>query len=123
MRVALRAPAYLGIGLVYAWRYTLRRSSPTARASTTRRCSQYAIDALREHGLVRGSVLAGWRLLRCNPWSRGGVDYATTRGSSDDLCADRRIPLTPLENLLRDVLEWLVPHSTSACRGRGRSSR
>ena len=39
-------------------------------------CSQYAIDALREHGLVRGSVLAGWRLLRCNPWSRGGVDYA-----------------------------------------------
>jgi len=39
-------------------------------------CSQYALDAVREHGLVRGSVLAGWRLLRCNPWSRGGVDYA-----------------------------------------------
>jgi putative membrane protein insertion efficiency factor len=39
-------------------------------------CSQYALDALRQHGLVRGSVLAGWRLLRCNPWSRGGVDYA-----------------------------------------------
>ena len=39
-------------------------------------CSQYALDALREYGLVRGSVLAGWRLLRCNPWSRGGVDYA-----------------------------------------------
>jgi hypothetical protein len=39
-------------------------------------CSQYAIDALRTHGLVRGSVKAGWRLLRCNPWSRGGVDYA-----------------------------------------------
>ena len=39
-------------------------------------CSQYALDALREYGLVRGCVLAGWRLLRCNPWSRGGVDYA-----------------------------------------------
>ena len=39
-------------------------------------CSQYAIDALRKHGLVKGSALAGWRLLRCNPWSRGGVDYA-----------------------------------------------
>ena len=37
-------------------------------------CSQYAIDALRAHGLLRGGVLAGWRLLRCNPWSRGGVD-------------------------------------------------
>jgi uncharacterized protein len=39
-------------------------------------CSQYAIDALRRHGFLRGSVLAGWRLLRCNPWSHGGVDYA-----------------------------------------------
>ena len=32
------------------------------------------IDALKRYGLVRGSVLAGWRLLRCNPWSHGGVD-------------------------------------------------
>jgi uncharacterized protein len=39
-------------------------------------CSQYAIDALREFGLVRGLVLAVWRLVRCNPWSHGGVDYA-----------------------------------------------
>jgi uncharacterized protein len=39
-------------------------------------CSQYALDALREFGVLRGFVLAGWRLLRCNPWSHGGVDYA-----------------------------------------------
>jgi uncharacterized protein len=39
-------------------------------------CSQYAVDALREYGLLKGSVLAGWRLLRCNPWSHGGVDHA-----------------------------------------------
>lgn len=39
-------------------------------------CSRYALDALREHGVLRGLVLAGWRLVRCNPWSRGGVDYA-----------------------------------------------
>jgi uncharacterized protein len=39
-------------------------------------CSQYAIDALRQYGLLRGSVLSVWRLLRCNPWSHGGVDYA-----------------------------------------------
>jgi len=38
-------------------------------------CSQYALDALRQYGLLRGAVLAGWRLLRCNPWSHGGVDY------------------------------------------------
>ncbi len=37
-------------------------------------CSQYAVDALREYGTVRGLVLGGWRLLRCNPWSYGGYD-------------------------------------------------
>ena len=39
-------------------------------------CSAYALEAYREFGFVRGTVLAGWRLLRCNPWSHGGVDYA-----------------------------------------------
>jgi putative membrane protein insertion efficiency factor len=39
-------------------------------------CSAYAVDAVREFGVMRGFVLAGWRLLRCNPWSHGGVDYA-----------------------------------------------
>ena len=39
-------------------------------------CSQYALDAIREFWVLRGFVLAGWRLLRCNPWSHGGVDHA-----------------------------------------------
>jgi putative membrane protein insertion efficiency factor len=39
-------------------------------------CSQYAVDALREHGALRGTFLAAWRVLRCNPWSAGGVDHA-----------------------------------------------
>jgi putative membrane protein insertion efficiency factor len=39
-------------------------------------CSRYALDAYTEFGFVRGTVLAAWRLLRCNPWSHGGVDYA-----------------------------------------------
>ena len=38
-------------------------------------CSAYAVEAIREFGVARGVVLAGWRLLRCNPWSHGGVDY------------------------------------------------
>jgi putative membrane protein insertion efficiency factor len=37
-------------------------------------CSQYAVDALRTYGVMRGTVLAGWRLLRCNPFSYGGYD-------------------------------------------------
>jgi putative membrane protein insertion efficiency factor len=38
-------------------------------------CSAYAVDAVREFGVLRGSVLAVWRVLRCNPFSRGGVDH------------------------------------------------
>jgi putative membrane protein insertion efficiency factor len=61
----------IGIALVHACRLT-----PAGTCKYHPSCSQYALDALREHGLLRGSVLTGWRLLRCNPWSHGGVDYA-----------------------------------------------
>jgi putative membrane protein insertion efficiency factor len=37
-------------------------------------CSRYAVEAIQEYGILRGLVLAGWRLLRCNPWSYGGYD-------------------------------------------------
>ena len=38
-------------------------------------CSQYAVTAIRRYGILRGLVLSGWRVLRCNPWSHGGVDF------------------------------------------------
>ena len=66
---------YAGIALVYVYRYSVGLLFP-GRCKYHPSCSQYAVDALRKHGLVRGSLKAGWRLLRCNPWSRGGVDYA-----------------------------------------------
>ena len=37
-------------------------------------CSAYAVEAVRAYGVLRGLVLAGWRLLRCNPLSHGGFD-------------------------------------------------
>jgi putative membrane protein insertion efficiency factor len=37
-------------------------------------CSEYAAQAITRFGILRGLILAGWRLLRCNPWSHGGVD-------------------------------------------------
>ena len=37
-------------------------------------CSEYAVQAIRMHGVMRGLVLAGWRILRCNPLSNGGID-------------------------------------------------
>ena len=42
-------------------------------------CSRYALDAIQEVGVVRGLILAAWRLLRCNPWSHGGVDHIHER--------------------------------------------
>ncbi len=37
-------------------------------------CSAYAVQAVESYGILRGVVLAAWRLLRCNPWSHGGYD-------------------------------------------------
>jgi putative membrane protein insertion efficiency factor len=41
-------------------------------------CSQYAIDAITEYP-IKGFALAAWRLVRCNPWSHGGVDYVVKK--------------------------------------------
>lgn len=38
-------------------------------------CSSYAMGALRRYGTIRGLILAIWRVLRCNPFSDGGVDH------------------------------------------------
>jgi hypothetical protein len=72
-RVVLRVPREALILVVRLYRLTLGpvlgghcRFLPT--------CSEYAIQALRKHGAVRGSLLAAWRLLRCHPFSRGGHD-------------------------------------------------
>jgi uncharacterized protein len=42
-------------------------------------CSAYAAEALRTHGPLRGMLLAAWRLLRCNPFSRGGYDPVSSQ--------------------------------------------
>jgi putative membrane protein insertion efficiency factor len=65
----------VGIAAVYSYRYTFGLLMP-ASCKYHPSCSQYAIDALRKHGLVVGSAKAAWRLARCNPWSHGGVDPA-----------------------------------------------
>lgn len=37
-------------------------------------CSQYALEAVEKYGAVKGGLLALWRILRCNPFSKGGYD-------------------------------------------------
>ena len=63
-------------GLVHAYRgFVSPLLAPRCKYHPT--CSQYALDALRDFGFMRGITLAGWRILRCNPWSHGGVDRVT----------------------------------------------
>ena len=61
------------IGLIHLYRLTLSgwlggqcRFFPT--------CSHYAEDAIREHGALRGSLMAAWRIARCGPFTDGGYD-------------------------------------------------
>ncbi len=62
--------------LVHAYRATVGRLAAGGRCKYHPSCSQYALDAYEEHGVLKGTVLSAWRLLRCNPWSHGGVDHA-----------------------------------------------
>ena len=45
---------------------------PTCRFTPT--CSNYAVEALKKHGAIKGSILTIWRVLRCNPFGKGGYD-------------------------------------------------
>jgi putative membrane protein insertion efficiency factor len=42
-------------------------------------CSAYGLGAVQQYGLVRGGAMTFWRILRCNPWSRGGIDDVPAR--------------------------------------------
>ena len=59
--------------LVQAYQWTLRPLLGT-QCRFHPSCSAYAVDALRGHGALRGVWLSATRILRCNPWCRGGYD-------------------------------------------------
>ncbi|MDP8238495.1 MAG: membrane protein insertion efficiency factor YidD [Candidatus Hatepunaea meridiana] len=37
-------------------------------------CSHYSVESLQRHGLMHGTLLSIWRILRCGPWTKGGID-------------------------------------------------
>ena len=58
---------------IYFYKYCISPlTPPSCRYTPT--CSEYAIEALEKHGVVKGSLLAIFRILRCNPFSKGGYD-------------------------------------------------
>ncbi|MGC8587678.1 MAG: membrane protein insertion efficiency factor YidD [Hydrogenobaculum sp.] len=65
---------YLLIKLVRFWQIFISPLYPSScRFYPT--CSNYAILSIEKYGAFKGSMKAFWRILRCNPWNKGGVDY------------------------------------------------
>ena len=72
-RIVRQVPLLVLVGLIRAYQSVISpMTGPTCKYYPS--CSQYALVAIRRHGVLRGVRLAVWRLLRCNPWSKGGVD-------------------------------------------------
>jgi putative membrane protein insertion efficiency factor len=72
--------AWLLIWPIRAYQLGISRFTPaTCRFYPT--CSNYAIGALRTHGAAKGLLLTAWRLLRCHPWTSGGIDHVPPRGA------------------------------------------
>ncbi len=69
----MTAAASLAIGGVRLYQWTVRPFIG-AQCRFVPSCSEYAVTALRDHGALRGGLLAGRRILRCNPWHPGGYD-------------------------------------------------
>lgn len=73
---------HLLIGMVQGYRRWISPALPP-RCKFYPSCSSYAITALSRYGALRGSALALYRLVRCHPWSLGGVDHVPTRGAHE----------------------------------------
>ena len=72
------------IFLIKTYQLTLspRFSHGSCRFAPT--CSQYALEAIEVHGIFKGCLLAAWRILRCNPFSKGGWDPVPPKKTKED---------------------------------------
>jgi putative membrane protein insertion efficiency factor len=83
----VRALRHLATAPIRLYRRAISPAIPR-RCKYEPSCSRYAVQAIERYGILRGLVLAAWRVLRCNPWSHGGYDPVehqrlfTTRGSA-----------------------------------------
>jgi putative membrane protein insertion efficiency factor len=86
----LRALRELLLAPVHLYRRLISPALPQ-RCKYYPSCSTYAVQAVRELGVIRGTIVAAWRLARCNPWSHGGVDELADRR----LFRDRVVTASP----------------------------
>ena len=77
----MRNPVTTGLMAAVGWYQRNLSPGLPGRCRYSPTCSQYAMEALRIHGAAKGTILSVWRILRCNPWSKGGVDRVPAKGS------------------------------------------
>ena len=65
--------------LISIYQKISKHTPPVCRFTPT--CSEYTRQAVEKYGALKGSLLAVWRVLRCNPWSLGGVDFVPDKFS------------------------------------------
>jgi len=68
----------ISLGVIGAYQRWISRAVPR-RCRYEPTCSAYAVEAIERFGALRGTILAAWRLLRCNPFSHGGFDPVPKR--------------------------------------------
>ena len=77
-----RAPRMVGVGIVAIYRAAISPvihalNGPACRFEPS--CSEYARDAIAEYGIIRGGIMAVWRVARCNPLGGHGYDPVASR--------------------------------------------
>ena len=77
-------------------------------------CSQYGLEAIEKYGALKGGLLAAWRILRCNPFSKGGYDPVAVgygrQGYKEDTVLGMLLTKStmPIVNWVAEVLGWLM---------------
>ena len=72
------------IFLIRTYQLTLSPRFSHGSCRFTPTCSQYAIEAIEIHGIFKGSLMAIWRILRCNPFNKGGWDPVPPKKNNED---------------------------------------
>ena len=67
-------PQTVLLALIRLYQLTLSRLMPPDTCRFYPTCSRYGFEAIQKYGAVKGSLMAGWRVLRCNPFNPGGYD-------------------------------------------------
>ena len=82
--------------LIRLYQMTLSKTIPPGSCRFYPTCSHYGYEAIEVHGVIKGSGMAIWRVVRCNPWSKGGFDPVPprkVRGGAPQL--ENSIPSNP----------------------------